>query len=86
MPEKTVHHLYACNLTAGEHGLEQRVRRRKPSLSKLIARAEKSGRPVSSITTTPDGYILTFGAPPKKADSNELDNWIEKHAGSIERH
>jgi len=37
-------------------------RQRKPSLGKLIAQAEKSGKPVSSITT-PDGVTLQFGEP-----------------------
>jgi hypothetical protein len=52
------------------------AKRRKPSVSKLIAHAEKSGKPVTSVTT-PDGVTLRFG---ESEPSNELDEWIAKHA------
>jgi hypothetical protein len=49
---------------------------RKPSVSKLIARAEKSGKPVSSITT-PDGVTLHFGAA--ESAGNEWDEVLLRH-------
>jgi hypothetical protein len=53
-------------------------RQRKPSLRTLIAQAEKSGKPVSSIAT-PEGTKLTFGEP-ESEKPNELDEWIAKRA------
>jgi hypothetical protein len=46
---------------AVERAAESR-RRRKPSVRTLIKQAEKSGKPVSSVTT-PEGVTLQFGAP-----------------------
>jgi hypothetical protein len=41
----------------------RRLRRpRKPSIAKLIAQAEKSGRRVTSVTT-PNGTTIHFGDP-----------------------
>ena len=53
-------------------------RQRKPSLRTLIAQAEKSGKPVSSVTTS-DGVTLRFGEPESEI-RNELDEWIAKRA------
>ena len=51
----------------------RRVGRRKPSIATLIKRAEKAGKPVTSITT-PDGTRFEFGQP----ESAELANpWFE---------
>jgi hypothetical protein len=47
-------------------------RQRKPSLSKLIAQAEKSGKTVTSITI--EDVTLTFGEP---QNSNETNSWDE---------
>jgi hypothetical protein len=58
-------------------------RQRRPSVGPLIAQAEKSGKHVTSVTT-PDGVTLTFGEP--EDNTNDLDNWIAKHARSSERH
>lgn len=44
-------------------------RKRKPSVSTLIARAEKKGKTVTSITT-PDGTVLSFGEPQPTEASN----------------
>jgi hypothetical protein len=46
---------------------------RKPSVSKLIAQAEKAGKPVSSVTT-PDGVTLHFG---KTEQAISLNPWDE---------
>jgi len=42
---------------------------RRPSISKMIAQAEKAGKPVTSITT-PDGMTLRFGEPEPGALEN----------------
>jgi hypothetical protein len=42
---------------------------RRPSISKMIAQAEKAGKPVTSITT-PDGMTLRFGEPEPAAPEN----------------
>ncbi len=44
-------------------------RKRKVSVSKIIAQAEKSGKLVSSVTA-PDGTKLTFGEPEPTEASN----------------
>jgi hypothetical protein len=49
-----------------------RRRRRLPSVATLLKQAEKTGRPVTSITT-PDGVTLTFG----QAEPSEANNpWL----------
>jgi hypothetical protein len=54
----------------------QPQRTRKPSVSTLIARAEKKGKTVTSVTA-PDGTVLHFGEPQPTEASNpwlaELD-------------
>jgi hypothetical protein len=47
-------------------------RTRKPSLAKLIAQAEKSGRTVTSITM-PDGTTIHFGEP---TPSDATNPWL----------
>ena len=54
-----------------EQPAEKPARRRKPSLSKVVALAKKNG--VSSLTT-PEGYTLTFDEPQA---SNEANSWDE---------
>jgi hypothetical protein len=51
------------------------VRRpRRPSIGKLIAKAEQgSGRSVTSITT-PDGHTIRFGEPQPTEASNPFDS------------
>jgi hypothetical protein len=44
-------------------------RQRKPSIATLIKRAEKAGRPVTSITLA-DGTTLHFGEPTPSEASN----------------
>jgi hypothetical protein len=65
-------------LTSGEvtHGIDISAARKKrprkprrPSISKMIAQAEKAGKPVTSITT-PDGMTLRFGEPEPGALEN----------------
>jgi hypothetical protein len=55
---------------------------RKPSIGKLFAEAKKAG---ASSVTTPDGYIVKLGEVTQR-EGNELEDWMEKHAGSTERH
>ena len=61
----------------------KRARRRKASISREIAQAEKGGKNVSSIVL-PDGTTLRFDEPAKP--ENDLDQWVAKHACEIERH
>ena len=74
--------LSASHFHVPHHGSSARVtfvtlvrakpRRRRPSISKQIKDAEKSGRTVTSITL-PDGTRLDFG----KAESTEPENpWL----------
>jgi hypothetical protein len=59
-------------------GTRPRTRRkRKPSITTLVKRAEKAGKAVTSITTTADGTTLTFGDGESTAD-NEVENWFSK--------
>jgi hypothetical protein len=56
----------------------------KPSIAKLVKQLEKAGKHVTSVTR--DG-VINFGEPTAALDTtNDLDNWIAKHAGKIERH
>jgi hypothetical protein len=64
-------------------GMVRSRRRRKPSITTLVKRAEKTGKSVISITT-PDGTTINFGESTKS--ENALDQWIAKHARSSERH
>ena len=49
-------------------------RQRRPSVGRLIAQAEKSGKPVRSVTTA-DGTTLYFGEPePTEASNPWLDD------------
>jgi hypothetical protein len=41
--------------------LPARKRQRKPSIASLIKRAEKTGKTVTSVTTTADGTTINFG-------------------------
>jgi hypothetical protein len=43
--------------------------KRKPSIATLIARAEKAGKAVTSVTT-PDGTVLHFGEPQPSEANN----------------
>jgi hypothetical protein len=55
-----------------------RRRQRKPSVGKMIAQAEKTGRNVTSITT-PEGYTIRFGEPTTEAENPWLAD-IEKQS------
>jgi hypothetical protein len=57
---------------------------RRPSIAKMIKQAEKCGREVTSVTL-PDGTKLDFSKP-ESTTSNDLDNWLAKHARATERH
>jgi hypothetical protein len=81
---KEVHQLRAVGFTLGEQQ-PKRARRRKPSISRAIAQAEKGGKTVSSVVL-PDGMKLTFNEQTKPDDGNDLDQWMAKHARSTERH
>jgi hypothetical protein len=66
-------------------GSDMRRRMRKPSIHKMIADAEKSGKTVTRFTT-PDGATLTFGEPgavDTAADDldRELADFQERHRG-----
>jgi hypothetical protein len=50
---------------------------RRPSISKMIAQAEKAGKPVTSITT-PDGMTLRFGEPEPGALENPWFTDLDK--------
>ena len=51
---------------------------RKPSLERALLEAKKAGVNVAAATVTGQGVALTFGEA-AKTDSNELDQWMEKH-------
>ena len=51
---------------------------RKPSLAPALREAKKAGVNVATATITGQGVALTFGEA-AKTDSNELDQWMEKH-------
>jgi hypothetical protein len=53
----------------GQPQQPQPQRTRKPSVSTLIARAEKKGKTVTSVTA-PDGTVLHFGEPQPTEASN----------------
>jgi hypothetical protein len=52
-------------------------RQRKPSVGTLIKQAEKSGKPVTSVTT-PDGTVLHFGEPEQATQSNPWDEVLSR--------
>jgi hypothetical protein len=57
----------------------RRARERKPpSLTRALLEAKKAGVPVAAATVTGQGVVLTIGEA-AKTDSNELDEWMEKH-------
>ena len=81
MSEPEVHHLVALGFDLGQQ--PKRARRRKASISRAIAQAEKGGKNVSSIVL-PDGATLRFDESTKIESA--LDKWVAKHACEIERH
>ena len=56
----------------------RRTRERKPSLPRALREAKQAGVNVAAATITGQGVVLTFGEA-AKTDSNELDQWMEKH-------
>jgi hypothetical protein len=70
--------------TATEAAPKLPRRPRKARVHTLIKQAEKSGKPVTSITT-PDGVTLHFGKD-EQQQGNEVDEWIAKHANKTQRH
>jgi hypothetical protein len=55
-------------------------RKRRPSLTRELSAARKADANVVGATIAADGSVsLTFGEP-AKTPSNELDEWIAKHA------
>jgi hypothetical protein len=63
---------------AAERAAEARRRRKAkaPTFSKLVAQAEKAGKPVNSVTT-PDGVTLHFGTT--ESAGNEWDEVLLRH-------
>jgi hypothetical protein len=60
-----------------ENGLAPNTpKRRKVSIRRMVAAAEKTGKTVTSVTM-PDGTVLHFGGPAEVND-NALDNWLRK--------
>ncbi len=56
---------------------------------RAIKLVQDSGLTVSRVEIGPDGAIRIDTTPPaSKASDNasELDNWIDEHAGELERH
>jgi hypothetical protein len=53
---------------------DTRRRQHKPSIAKQIKQAEKSGKPVTSITT-PDGVTLHFGKSESSEANNDSNEW-----------
>jgi hypothetical protein len=56
-------------------------RKRRPSISKMIAQAEKAtGKPVTSITM-PDGTKFDFSKATDATADDEVENWLRKQKG-----
>jgi hypothetical protein len=74
MSEKIVYAFETVPFTIGiEEGraIERAARkRRKPSLNRAIKAAEKSGKPVSSVTLRPDGSVALAFGPPEPSEVN----------------
>ena len=56
----------------------RRTRERKPSLTRALREAKRAGVNVAAATITDQGVVLTIGEA-AKTNSNELDQWMEKH-------
>jgi hypothetical protein len=73
-----------------DHVSERRTRQphgpRKPTLASVTREARKAGLDPARIEIKPDGtYAVDIGKP-EQQQSNELDEWIAKHARAPERH
>jgi hypothetical protein len=53
---------------------------RRASIRKLIADAEKAGKPVTSVTL-PDGTKLDFSKATDATADDEVENWFRKQKG-----
>jgi hypothetical protein len=76
---EAVARLYARIQADAEALWEAEKKPRKPSIPKMVAAAEKTGKSVTSITL-PDGTVLHFGGSSDPVEANApLDKWLAKH-------
>jgi len=58
----------------------------KPTLASVTKQARKAGIDPARIEVKPDGTIVVVTGKPEQQQSNEVDDWIAKHARAPERH
>jgi hypothetical protein len=85
-------HLTALGFTIGEHAAPQRAarRQRRPPLASTFKAAKRAGADRVEIDTRSGRIVVPFsGAAPGESTansgSNELEDWITKHADKIKR-
>jgi hypothetical protein len=59
---------------------------RKPTLASVARQASKAAIDVARYEVKPDGTIVVITGTGEQQQSNELDEWIAKHARAAERH
>jgi hypothetical protein len=85
-------HLTALGFTIGEHAAPQRAarRQRRPPLASTFKAAKRAGADRVEIDTRSGRIVVPFsGAAPGESAANsgsdELEDWISKHADKIKR-
>jgi len=59
---------------------------RKPTLVSVAKQASKAAIPVARYEVKPDGTVVVVTGEPEQQQSNEVDDWIAKHADKTQRH
>jgi len=52
----------------------------------VAKQASKAAIPVARYEVKPDGTVVVVTGEPEQQQSNEVDDWIAKHADKTQRH
>jgi len=67
-------------------GTVRKRRERKPTLASVAKHATKAGIEVARYEVKPDGTVVVVTGKTDTEQTDDLDNWIAKHAVSGQRH
>jgi len=61
-------------------------RERKPTLAGVAKQVSRAGIEVARYEVKPDGTVVVVTGKTDTEQTNDLDNWIAKHADTGQRH
>ena len=67
-------------------GTVRKRRERKPTLASVAKHATKAGIEVARYEVKPDGTVVVVTGKTNTEQTDDLDNWIAKHADFGQRH